>query len=159
MFIPSEAWFSHYAKTRLAFSPLFLINILLLLNNIHVLTFLYFGPRVCVRVLCLLIIEIILTSTFMGNKFYSFRMVFKCSSLWLSRILISFRKKCNPCCEPTRLKTQLETLIFQYILAILAKPDEALRWKCMATWTFFQAFLFGSFNVECGDSKNWSIKF
>jgi len=47
--IPSEARFSHYAKIKVAISPLFLVNVRLLLNNIHILELLYFGPGVYVR--------------------------------------------------------------------------------------------------------------
>jgi len=42
-YIPSEAIFSHYAKIKEAILPFFLINVLLLLNNIHVLTSFYLG--------------------------------------------------------------------------------------------------------------------
>jgi len=48
-YIPSEAGFSHIAKIKEAISPLFLINVPFLLNNTHVLTLFYFGPRVNVR--------------------------------------------------------------------------------------------------------------
>jgi len=42
--IPSKASFSQFAKIK-ADSPFFSINVLLLLNKIHVYTFFYFGPE------------------------------------------------------------------------------------------------------------------
>jgi len=48
-YIPPEARFCHYAKITEAISPLFSINVLLLLNNIPVLTSFYFGNRFYVR--------------------------------------------------------------------------------------------------------------